>query len=387
MTGRLRQLRQRLLALLLLPLFVFLAAWLPHRRRDAWLVGEHVGDPHMDNGYCFFRYCQEHGYDHVYFVTGRKAVCTDSFLAQSDRVLIYGSVRHLWVLSLSSTFLYTHTQRDIIYRRLLPLVSRGRKRVFLDHGVTGFKKFHPDYQRARNEMDVFVAVSKFEESIIAKSIGTDPHRIRVTGFPRFDYLENRAHPGKDLQILYFPTWRDWIAPEDVDESAFVKEMQALLTDPRLEAMLVSQGVVLNVCPHTRLRVGHGALSSLPPKIRLITFGEESVQDLLARCHLLITDYSSVSWDFFYLGKPVVFYQFDIDDYLRERGSYVNLRSPPFGERAETRDELFELLARCVDRGFTVSEPGQGAIDVLFSFHDRDNCRRVYEAARKLPRGR
>jgi CDP-glycerol glycerophosphotransferase (TagB/SpsB family) len=376
----------RLLALLLLPVFVSMAALLPRRCRDVWLVGENIGHLHKDNGYCFFRFCLAQGYRHVYFVAGRDAANNDTLLRQSDRVLVYGSVRHLLMLSLSSTFLYTHTSSDIIYRHLYLLAVRGKKCVFLQHGVTAFKKFHPDYQKARNEMDIFVSVSKFEQSIIAGSIGTAPSRIRITGFPRFDFLENRARPGADIQILYFPTWRDWIAPGQVDDSGFVTEVQALLSDAQLHGMLKEHRMILNVCMHTRLRDRLNALSSSCPQIRLIEFGEESVQDLLSRCHLLITDYSSVSWDFFYLGKPVLFYQFDLEDYLRERGSYVNLRKPVFGERAETRSALLALLSSCIERRFDVTVRDRKAADALFDFHDKENCRRVYEAVRELQHG-
>lgn len=378
-----REISDRLMALLVLPLFVYISKLLPGQRHDNWLVGENIGHPHKDNGYCFFRYCVAQGYRNVFFVAGRAATTNDPFLRQSDRVLVYGSVRHLLMLCLSSTFLYTHTQGDIIYRPLLLLVARGRKRVFLGHGVTAFKKFHPDYQLARNAMDIFVVVSKFEQSIAVQSIGTDPHRIRITGFPRFDYLENRDSSGADIQLLYFPTWRDWLSPEQADESVFFNEVRTLLSDARLHDMLNAKGMILNVCPHTRLHIRLKALSISCPRIRLIEFGEESVQDLLCRCRLLITDYSSVSWDFFYLGKPVLFYQFDLEEYLRERGAYIDLRAPPFGERAETRDTLLALMENCSERGFALTEQDRKAADELFEFRDKENCQRVYKATREL----
>lgn len=50
------------------------------------------------------------------------------------------------------------------------------------------------------------------------------------------------------------------------------------------------------------------------RIRLIAFGEEPANELMMRCKMLVTDYSSVCWDVFYLDKPVVFFQFDREKY-------------------------------------------------------------------------
>lgn len=50
------------------------------------------------------------------------------------------------------------------------------------------------------------------------------------------------------------------------------------------------------------------------RIHLISFGEVAVNEMLMRCRMLITDYSSVCWDVLYQDKPTLFYQFDLDKY-------------------------------------------------------------------------
>ncbi|SUM33873.1 galactosamine-containing minor teichoic acid biosynthesis protein [Staphylococcus gallinarum] len=46
-------------------------------------------------------------------------------------------------------------------------------------------------------------------------------------------------------------------------------------------------------------------------------GERTVQSLLIEHDLLITDYSSVSFDFTYMNKPVIFYHFDVKRFFRK----------------------------------------------------------------------
>ena len=40
--------------------------------------------------------------------------------------------------------------------------------------------------------------------------------------------------------------------------------------------------------------------------------------------MLITDYSSVSWDIYYMEKPILFYQFDLEQYNETNGSYIDM---------------------------------------------------------------
>ena len=44
----------------------------------------------------------------------------------------------------------------------------------------------------------------------------------------------------------------------------------------------------------------------------------------------ITDYSGVAMDFMYMNRPILFYQFDIDKYKNEVGSYIDLDKEMFG---------------------------------------------------------
>lgn len=57
---------------------------------------------------------------------------------------------------------------------------------------------------------------------------------------------------------------------------------------------------------------------------IILPSQANVTEELLNAKILITDYSSVCYDFFYLGKKVCFYQYDKDRYLNEVGSYVDL---------------------------------------------------------------
>jgi len=109
--------------------------------------------------------------------------------------------------------------------------------------------------------------------------------------------------------------------------------------------------------------------------------KKDVQTLMREANILVTDYSSVSFDFLYLNKPIIFFQPDKEKYLIDRGSYIDLDNELFGLKARTIDELIEHLlwlsnkenfTQCVDHEELYRQK-------YFTFFDHSNCIRVDEA--------
>jgi len=94
--------------------------------------------------------------------------------------------------------------------------------------------------------------------------------------------------------------------------------------------------------------------------------------------ILITDYSSVAWDFFYLDKPVLFFQPDLDTYLRERGSYLDLRTDLFGPQSFTPAELASQVDYAIEHHASLVEKYRPMKERYFAFHDAGNCRRIFQ---------
>ena len=69
---------------------------------------------------------------------------------------------------------------------------------------------------------------------------------------------------------------------------------------------------------------------------------EDAQELVAAADVLVTDYSSVMWDFSLTGKPVFLYQNDEKEYTDERGFYEPPESWPY-PRAHTQEEMIQII--------------------------------------------
>lgn len=112
-------------------------------------------------------------------------------------------------------------------------------------------------------------------------------------------------------------------------------------------------------------------------------GEESVKELMQNSSLMITDYSSVVFDFNHLKKPTIFYHFDVNDYLKHRGSYVDLRKDLVGDIAHTKEEVIKYVSDYVENDFKYKPKYNINSKKYYAYHDKNNFERIYNEIKKL----
>lgn len=381
---RLKQFSMKIIALLVLPLAILIdmiANISKSGRQKIVLIGEHKGTNLRDNGYYFFRFCREQNpLLPVYFVTNTDSIRNDTLLKRDQNVLIYGSIKHLLIFAKASYCLYTHDYRDLIYRTHFKLFGGRKCLVFLHHGVLGWKRFDDFYQENKNIMEFFVVGTSVEEEILVERIGVHQDKIHRLGYPRWDYLEERSSLTAQ-KIIYLPTFRNYMLLGKMDEY-FLTATRSFLNSPKLRALLRNSGTSLIVHLHPEMSVLESKLDIFEDFSLYIDRGNGSTHALLETSNLLITDYSSVSWDFFLLGKPIIFYRFDIENYETSRGSYLDLRENLIGEVVINKDGLITAIEKYIKSGF--KEKTSGAYKDKVRFYNKGSaCLRIFEELMKL----
>ena len=102
--------------------------------------------------------------------------------------------------------------------------------------------------------------------------------------------------------------------------------------------------------------------------------------------LLVTDYSSTAFDFAYLRKPVLYYQFDKDDFFSShtyKEGYFSYEENGFGDVINDKDELVEAIIDYVQNGCQLLPKYRHRIDDFLVFNDKNNCQRVVEAIQNI----
>src|SRR5699024_8033083 len=144
-------------------------------------------------------------------------------------------------------------------------------------------------------------------------------------FPRHDRLISLARSdsnrGHGRHILLMPTWRAYFAgssrgrtgerelnPEFYG-SRFVTEWVGLASSARLRALCDHEGLDVVFMPHPNLEPYLDGLD-LPAHVRVATYAQADVQEMIASAALLITDYSSVAFDAAIARRPLAYFQLD-----------------------------------------------------------------------------
>ena len=195
-----------------------------------------------------------------------------------------------------------------LVRRLLPFVTQSR----WDAIVAAHPRFAPFFMSC---------------------LGVSADRVITTGLPRNDLLAYCAdHPEKanDVRsrvclalrtdpgartVLYAPTFRDY--PLAADDPNLEQAVRAIMDG--------SDGatVFLRLHPYDRRKL-RGLIDG-QPNVRDASRCED-IQELYLASDVLVTDYSSVMFDFMVLQRPVILYVYDIERYRVERGFYIDVEN-------------------------------------------------------------
>jgi CDP-glycerol glycerophosphotransferase len=218
----------------------------------------------------------------------------------------------------------------------IPLKKMGR-----DNLGEKLPKQSPD--RGVGAWDELIVPNPYFERTFVPAFDYHKGLIRY-GTPRNDPLvdgslgREQARRALDLPqdarvILYAPTFREG------NSSRRVAVTVPFDVTSLLESLDDNAFVLLR--PHYLNRI------KVPPAARHRTLDVSSVEDvnlLYLAADVLVTDYSSVMFDFALLRRPIVFYTYDYTEYVASRGTYFDLIDAAPGPFATTTDELVAAVA-------------------------------------------
>ena len=350
--------------------------------RHLWLVMERGFDA-RDNAYWFFRYLRERQPQiNACYVIDRSSPDYGK-VAQLGRAVKWRSLRHYLMYLTADMLISTHVQPvapDLMayyHLRQIGIHPRG-KQIFLQHGIIKDEMKWMRYPSLR--VDFFASGGKMEYDYLVSEFGFPEGVIRYTGLCRFDNLIRGNDPSNE--ILVMPTWRGSGYPqgERFYETAFYRHFQSMLENPRLLSLLEERDLKLIFYPHIELQKELDKFRSPSERIILASWRNYDVQTLLMRCSLLITDYSSVFFDVGYMEKPVIYYQFDVDDFLKyhyQKG-YFSYEKHGFGPVVHTEEALVNAIYECAGDDFRMKKEYKDRLDAFYSVRDERNCERTYQ---------
>ena len=268
--------------------------------------------------------------------------------------------------------------------------------INLWHGSSGLKKVQLDNKDVdKNKIKLFlnykysyhVVNSDYEAECRKSAFNAKNNEIKFFGSPRLDILykniENAEifmdedftnikrfkEQGKTI-ILYTPTFRDT-----------GKNISSWLKAQQLKDILKNNNAVLVCKLHPR---DNNSLNfKLPEEIYEMN-KHSDIYPVLRFSDALITDYSSIYFDYLHLNKPIIYHIPDLDEYQKKcRGFYRPYETLIAGICTRTDDELFKALIDAINGIDNYEEQRKNLLNEMFITQDGNNCERIVKWIRSL----
>lgn len=347
-------------------LIYFFSGFVPRDLR-LWVFGSY-GKRFTDNSKYLFLHCLSHTGKHVRCVWISRSTATVKTLKDMGlpAYSIY-SLQGIWYTLRAGIFIFNAYISDINF-----WTSRGAVKINLWHGLP-LKKIERDIDDPNNyyykihhgsfcqswfpkllypwlskPYDMVISTSGYISRAFIKAFGLTLEKIPVTGLPRNDaffensnnaFLKNNAYynqvsaisqEGKRV-IVYMPTFRD----------SADRKRELPFNWGELDQFLQVRGACLFLKLHTNDSAAFP--TGRYNNIFIIPSGED-LYPTLELVDVLITDYSSIYFDYLLLDRPVVFYSYDFDEYIsKHRSLCVDYHEVTAGPKAFNFEELLLAL--------------------------------------------
>lgn len=289
-----------------------------------------------------------HDFDYVWII-GKNI--KNNHMPDNIRTVRFMSIRSFYEIATAKIWINNS--------RFDQFVKKRKNQVYIQtwHGGIALKKIEYDayeklsdyYHRVmRNDnkmIDAMISNCRFCENMYRNGFKYKGRILKI-GSPRNDILVNLEEKEKseilkklewnkeEKYLLYAPTFRKSYDrnPYDID----FKEVKQKLED--------STGFHWNIVIrlHPRIKEASKYIKNLDQFIDATSY--DDVQELIAVCDLLITDYSSTMFEAMIADKKVILYANDIESYEDERGMYFKWEELPF-PLCKNQEELMKAISR------------------------------------------
>lgn len=365
------------------------------QKKKIWLICEKITEA-RDNGYHFFKYIKEnHPEVNVYYVITKSSPDIEK-ISQYGNTVAANSFRHFFYCLTTKVSISSQPYGALPApkKELYGLYKHFRRRdqlvVHLKHGITKDELPHSlDYKNTH--FDLLCCVSVKEQQFMHTVHGYPNDVAEVLGFCRYDALL-QSHEVKK-QVLIMPTHRMWLHAANSEKTAtdrectefektvFYRAYAQLLVDEKFLACARLNGYRIVFYLHYATQSFTKCFKKFGNDVVIIADREHyDVQQLLLESAMLITDFSSVFFDFAYMGKPEVFYQFDEERYRAGhfKKGYFDYDLDAFGKVCRSKEDTVQETISILESGCVMMRVYKNRADQFFTFRDTNNCKRVYD---------
>ena len=352
------------------------------RNKGKIIFGAWYGEKYSDNSRYLFEYFLLKGNIRCIWITNNKTV-HDYLQGEGIEVYKKNSLKSIYHSLTAGYVFFSSGKIDVNYYFI-----NGSKIINLYHGAP-LKKIGMQNDKINSvvknkirkylipnsyeyNIDYVLSTSKCFDQIMQDSFGLQNQNVLKFGFPRNDHLVDYDHAGKTeckIKIAYVPTFRDGFPSYDLFH-------QFKYDHQRMHEVLLKYDAELHLATHFVSDNSHSNKIA-SDRIKLMDNKNElfDINKNLSQYSVLITDYSSIYFDFLLTKKPIILAPFDKEFYLKNCRklffNYDDLKNDGMAFNwVEVIQYLENILSEINSKDFTKKN--------IYNDYSGGSCKKLYD---------
>lgn len=373
---------------------------IPEKYRGCWLITDREIQAD-DNGEHFYRWVKKtHPEKKIYFLLNKNSHDWHRLNLEGFKLIAYGSFEHYKALIGCEKIISSHAD-DYVLNYFKDDSSKGKEFVFLQHGV--IKDDLSRWLNTKNISCMVVAAKEEFNSIVSEKseYKLSRNEVKLVGLPRHDSLLKNYYERKIIgdSILVMPTWRSYLMGPQVGtanirllnmhllDSTYAKSWSSFLASDKLKDLSSYYGLKITFFPHSNIQPYLPYLN-IPSYVKVLSHKDVSIQELFLKSAILITDYSSVAFDLALLKKPILYYQFDREEFFFQnkhtyKPGYFDYNKNGFGPVCLSESQLLNEIESLLKNDMKVGQVYMNRMENFFAFRDGKNSERLFDVIKDV----
>jgi len=310
---------------------------------------------------------------------------TDVSELKKGEYAYYKTLKSIYFLATSKYWIRSESIGNIIKKK--------KNQVYIQtwHGHGALKKMGYDieYNEKKDEpmqhvkeWDYFISTDQLDEDVIRSSTGYNKKTMMLGAACTDEILQVNRDVKRKEEIKYrlgikenqFNKKIVFYAPTFREADLTRKDIKIPITK-----LIENKDIILLVRLHPLTKENIDNSIFRENIINVCMYPNAS--ELLAITDVLISDYSSIIYEFAILDRPIIFYDYDIEDYLKERGLYLSVKKDLPGPVVYTEDDLYETLEDIDEIALKYKEKMNKFNKKYNYYNDGNVCKRTIDIIR------
>lgn len=368
---------------------LYLISKLVPKDKNIWIFGAWFGEKYADNSKYLFEYITNN-YPEIkaIWLTNNKNTLE---LIESKKYKVcktYSFKGYYYSMRASISFVSTAFKdiNDYVFSGIYINLWHGipLKKIVYDDKLTNsidynssqkkFLRILFPFMHLPEDFNYVISSSKDESKNLSSAFNKDVKNILITGLPRNDVFDQKKRSMK--KVIYMPTHRN---EGELDiAKMFLNDLEAINKN----------FVSLNLKLYIKLHYYHMKNIDLQNYSNIFIIKDEDIEqdiyNIINDFDLLITDYSSIYFDFLLSDRPIVFAPFDYEEYLsKDRELYYDYNEVTPGPKCENWNEVMKWIEKFQENPTLYSKERKIVRDRFHKYQDGKSCERVYTKISKL----